>query len=195
MEDADATTVRILDAAFETLSTTGARRTTMNQIADLAGLGVATVYRRFPQKALLIRAVLLREAERLTAVVGAALEGESDVHLQAASGFGAFAQAVSDHPFLVRLLRGDDDDDGQLVASGALSDQLMVLARDYLAGWLRKYQAEGRYCSVDADIVAEIHARLALSLIVSPEGRIPMHDQEAVRAFAEQYLMPILGPE
>lgn len=191
----DVTTERILDAAYRELTRDGVRRTTMNQIADTAGLGVATVYRRFPQKARLVEAVLLREATRVTAEVDEAMTQAATVEEQAATGFTAFAHFISDRPLLVRLLRGDTDHDGEAVAPGALVDQFMVMARDYIAGWIRGLQDEGRYLGVDADIVAEIQARLAVSLVLAPEGRIPMQDDGATRAFARKYLVPLLGPE
>lgn len=193
LPDLDATTVRILDAAYAALTEGGVRRTTMNQIADAAGLGVATVYRRFPQKVQLVRAVLLREAGRAVEAVDAAIVQAATVEEQAAVGFTAFAHAIADRPLLIRLLRGDGQHDGEAVAPGELVDQVMVLARDYIAGWIRELQAHGRYLSVDADIVAEIEARLALSLVLAPEGRIPMHDDAATRAFATTYLVPLLG--
>lgn len=191
----DVTTERILDAAYRELTRDGVRRTTMNQIADTAGLGVATVYRRFSQKARLVEAVLLREAARVTAEVDEAMTHAATVEEQAATGFTAFAHFISDRPLLVRLLRGDTDHDGAAVAPGALVDQFMVMARDYIAGWIRGLQEEGRYLGVDADIVAEIQARLAVSLVLAPEGRIPMQDDGATRAFARKYLVPLLGPE
>ncbi|MEZ0578059.1 TetR/AcrR family transcriptional regulator [Nocardioides sp. MH1] len=189
----DTTIERILDAALVELAQGGARRTTMNQIADAAGLGVATVYRRFPRKAQLVEAVLVREAQRIIAEVDAAIEREDTVEDQSAAGFTVFAHAVSDRPFLVRLMRGDDDNGGETFRAGELADQVMVLVRDYLARFVRDLQSEGRYLGVDADIVAEIQARLALSLILAPEGRIPMHDDAATRAFATKYLVPLLG--
>ena len=190
----DPTIERILDAAYGELTRDGVRRTTMNQIADAAGLGVATVYRRFPQKARLVEAVVLREAGRVTAAVDASLGRASTIEEEAASGFTAFAHAIADRPLLVRLLRGDVDHDGEAVAPGVLLDQVMVMARDYIAARIREWQAGGRYREVDAEIVAEIHARLALSLVLAPEGRIPMHDDAATRAFATKYLVPLLGP-
>ncbi len=191
----DPTTVRILEAAYHALSLGGVRRTTMNQIAEAAGLGVATVYRRFPRKVQLVRAMLLREAVKVVGVVDAAITDEETIEGQAAAGFTAFAHAVADRPLLVRLLRGDTDYDGESVPPGELADQIMVLVRDYIAGWIRDVQAQGRHLSVDADIVAEIQARLALSLVLAPEGRIPMHDDAATRAFATSYLVPLLGSE
>ncbi|MDZ5620929.1 TetR/AcrR family transcriptional regulator [Nocardioides bizhenqiangii] len=194
-DSADATTVRILEAAYRALSQGGVRRTTMNQIAETAGLGVATVYRRFPRKVQLVRAMLLREAVKVVAEVDRAIKEQSTVEGQAAAGFTAFAHAVADRPLLVRLLRGDSDYDGETVPPGELADQIMVLVRDYIASWIREIQAEGRYLSVEADIVAEIQARLALSLVLAPEGEIPMHDDAATRGFATTYLVPLLGSE
>lgn len=191
----DPATVRILEAAYPVLAEGGVRRTTMNQIADAAGLGVATVYRRFPRKLELVRALLLHEASKVVGVVDAALAEEATLEGQAAAGFTAFAHAVADRQLLVRLLRGDSDYDGEAVLPGELADQIMVMVRDYIAGWIRDLQAEGRYLGVDADIVAEIQARLALSLVLAPEGRIPMHDDAATRTFATTYLVPLLGAE
>lgn len=191
----DATTRRILDAALEQVTAHGVRHTTMNQIAAAAGLGVATVYRRFPQKAELVRAVILREAEAVTAAVAAAMELPIPVPEQSAEGFTAFAHAVADRPLIVRLLRGDADRDGESVLPGDLVDQMIAMARDYVAQVIRRLQIEGRYLQVDADVVAEIQARLAMSLILSPDGSIPMHDDAATRAFAIRYLVPLMGPE
>jgi TetR/AcrR family transcriptional repressor of uid operon len=191
----DTSIERILDAALVELAKGGARRTTMNQIADAAGLGVATVYRRFPRKAELIEAVLVREAQRIIAEVDATIALEETVEEQSAAGFTTFAHAVADRPFLVRLMRGDGDGDGDTVSAGELADQVMGLVRDYLARFVRDLQAEGRYLDIDADLVAEIQARLALSLVLAPEGRIPMHDDAATRAFATKYLVPLLGAE
>lgn len=193
--EGDPTVERILDAAYDELTRVGVRKATMNQIALSASLGVATVYRRFPQKVRLIEAVLLREATRVTAAVEEAMNRAVTMEEQAATGFTAFAHFISDRPLLVRLLRGDLDQDGEAVAPGVLVDQVMAMARDFLAGWIRRLQDEGRYLSVEADLVAEIQARLAVSLVLAPEGRIPMHDDAATQAFATKYLVPLLGPE
>jgi hypothetical protein len=127
--------------------------------------------------------------------VDAAMVEAATVEEQAAAGFTAFAHTIAERPLLIRLLRGDGEHDGEAVAPGELVDQVMVMARDYIAGWIRDLQAEGRHLGADADIVAEIYARLALSLVLAPDGRIPMHDDAATRAFATTYLVPLLGSE
>lgn len=193
--DADASTVRILVAAHDEFTAHGVRATTMNQVAERAGLGVATVYRRFPQKALLVQAVILREAAATTMAVDTAMRGADSVVEQCAAGFSAFAHALEERPLLIRLLRGETDRDGGLIAAGDLADQIIVMVRDYIAGWIRELQADGRYRSIEPDVVGEMEARLALSLVIVPEGRIPIHDYAAARTFAARYLVPMLGPE
>lgn len=190
----DGAVVRILDAASGALAADGVRGTTMNRIADTAGLGVATVYRRFPQKAQLVRAVILREAEAVTAAVMAELERPAAIEEQAAGAFTAFAHAISDRPLLVRLVRGDTEG-GDDAALGDVVDQLMARARECMADWIRGLQAEGRYLEAEPDVVAELQARLAVSLVLIPDGFIPMHDDAATRAFAARYLVPLLGQE
>ena len=62
LEDSDPSTVRILVAAHDEFTEHGVRATTMNKVAERAGLGVATVYRRFPQKAVLVQETSLGAA-------------------------------------------------------------------------------------------------------------------------------------
>lgn len=195
LTDADPSTVRILEAAHDEFTVGGVRATTMNQVAERAGLGVATVYRRFPQKALLVQAVILREAAATTLAVDTAMRGPDSVAEQCAAGFSAFAHALEERPLLIRLLRGETDRDGGLIAAGDLADQIIVMARDCIASWIREFQADGRYRSIEPEVVAEIEARLALSLVIVPEGQIPIHDHAAARTFAARYLVPMLGPE
>jgi AcrR family transcriptional regulator len=190
----DQATQRILDAACDELAKHGVRRTTMNQVADAAGLGVATVYRRFPQKAQLVRAVILREAEAVTAAVVAELDRPTTIEEQAAGAFVAFAHAVSSRPLASRLMRGDADA-GDDAAPGELVEQVMRDARTRVSDWIRDHQAHGRYLDAEPDVVAELQARLAVSLVLVPAGFIPMHDESAMRAFALRYLVPLLGPE
>jgi TetR/AcrR family transcriptional repressor of uid operon len=184
---------RILDAATAEFARRGVRRTTMNQVADTAGLGVATVYRRFSQKAELVRAVVLREAGRVIAAVMDELQRPASAEEQAAGAFTTFAHAVSRRPLLVRLMRAATD--GEDAAPYDLVNQLMTTARQCISDWIRHLQSQGRYLDADPDVVAELEARLAVSLVLLPKGFIPMHDDVAMRAFATKYLVPLLGPE
>ncbi|MHB1712432.1 MAG: TetR/AcrR family transcriptional regulator, partial [Acidimicrobiales bacterium] len=59
---------------------------------------------------------------------------------------------------------------------------------------IRRWQAQGVIADFDADLVAEIFARLAHSLALTPDGLIPTGDGPAARQFARVHLLPLLCP-
>ena len=61
---------RILDAARDTILAVGLRRTTVSDVARRAGLSRMTVYRRYPDGAALIRALMWREFGATRSVQG-----------------------------------------------------------------------------------------------------------------------------
>ncbi len=72
---------------------------------------------------------------------------------------------------------------------------VLELGRAYLAGRIRvlaRCDAPPQP-DVDADAVAELLARLTLSLALLPESRIPFDDDVALRAFARHHIVPMLG--
>jgi hypothetical protein len=62
------------------------------------------------------------------------------------------------------------------------------------AGTIRRWQRESAVADFDADLVAEIFARLAHSLVLTPEGLIPASDDAVTRDFARTHLLPLLTP-
>ena len=72
--DAERNRVRILRAAADVFTEKGLRAT-LDDVADRAGVGVGTVYRRFPDKEALVEALF---TERLEALVGFAEQALAD---------------------------------------------------------------------------------------------------------------------
>ena len=69
----DASVDEVLDAALDVFAKIGIRRATVDEIANRAGLGRVTVYRRVGGKSEIVSAVLMRESQKLfTAVRDAA---------------------------------------------------------------------------------------------------------------------------
>ena len=192
--ESDEITNRILDAAHKCFAAGGIRKTTMNAIADAAGVGVATVYRRFPQKPLLVQTVLIREITQLVDSVDAAIADTESFEDELLTGFVAFARELS----VRTLLRDMPDTDIVGDAVAALPDHgspILSLGRAYLANLIRRWQVAGELpADFDADLVAEIYARLAHSLAMIPEGMIPLDDPAKARHFARRYLSPLLRP-
>jgi AcrR family transcriptional regulator len=89
--DAERNRHRILEAAAEAFAERGLT-ITMDDIADHAGVGVGTVYRRFPQKELLIEALFEERVGELVAIAERALE--EDDPWEALVGFLERAQAL-----------------------------------------------------------------------------------------------------
>jgi AcrR family transcriptional regulator len=102
--DARTNRVRVLDAAEEVFGRGGESAST-DEVARLAGVGIATVFRHFPTKAVLLEAVLTRRLERLRdraeGLASAAEPGEAFydffAHMVAdAAGKIAIAEALAD---------------------------------------------------------------------------------------------------
>jgi AcrR family transcriptional regulator len=73
--DAERNRRRLLDAADELLAEKGLS-VGLDEIARHAGVGVATAYRRFPDKALLVDTLLEERVERIAALAEEALEAD-----------------------------------------------------------------------------------------------------------------------
>lgn len=191
-EPGDESVRRILDAGLACFVTHGIRRTTMNRIAERAGLGVATVYRRFPQKDQLVQAVLLREVRAFIAGVDAKIARVATPEEQMAEGFTAFVTGVARSPLLLRAMTSEPET--ALPFMTARGEPVLALGRGFIAGNIRRWQRQGAVADFDAELVAEIFARLAHSLVLTPGGLIPSADDDTTRAFARRHLVPLLRP-
>ena len=75
--DAVRNRARIVEAAKETFAERGLE-TQMEDVAKRAGVGVGTLYRHFPTKDALVRALIVDKMERLADAVKEALEADGD---------------------------------------------------------------------------------------------------------------------
>lgn len=188
VDDGNPTTVGILDASYEQLLAFGLRRTSVEDIAQRAGVARITVYRRFGGRDELIRAVLLREGRRVFAIVDAAVAGIDDADEQLVEGFVAILSATRSHPLLQRLLETEADATvSSLTTHGA---PVMALGREFLAGHLLRAQRNGRLEPFDVRVVAEILVRLTLSFLLTPESIVPLATDDEARQFARRFVIP-----
>jgi AcrR family transcriptional regulator len=137
--DARTNRIRVLDAAEQVFGQGGESAST-EEVARLAGVGIATVFRNFPTKAALLEAVLIRRFERLRdqaqGLAGAADPGRAFLdffaHMVAdASGKIAIAEALAD--------AGGDAPGSAERASDELERALgVLLERAQQAGAVRK---------------------------------------------------------
>ncbi len=183
-------TDRILDAALRSFETYGPRRTTMDDVARESGLGRATIYRRFPTKGDLVTGVLLREARRFFAELDEAVAALPTLEERLVEGFAVALRISREQRLVNRLLVVEPE--LILPHSTVKAGPLLAAARGYIAGRLRTAQRLGAApAGVDPEVVAEILVRLTHSLVLTPEGHIPL-DDEGARSFARRYLLPMV---
>ena len=189
--DRDPTSERILDAAQQRFLLVGIRRTTMDDIAEAAGLGRATLYRRFAGRDDIVLATIAREFERFAHAVEQQMQAFDDPRDRLVEGFVAIVHAAHTHPLLTRLLEVDPE----LVLPFLTQQGGIILRfnRDFLADHLRAGQRYGVIREdLDPDEVAELSVRICHSLLLTPRGLIDAADRERLRAVAHRYLAPIL---
>jgi AcrR family transcriptional regulator len=138
---------RILGAARDLIAQKGVREITLEQVAKAAGVGRATLFRRFPDRAALLLA-LLDEHER--GLQDAILEGDPPLGPGAGRGrrLMAFAEALFDltHEHVELLLGSETTAPLARMRTGAYAVWHL-----HLAGLLRELRPEA-----DSDVLADL---------------------------------------
>lgn len=183
----DPASERILDAALDLAAASGLRHLTMEDVARAAGVGRATVYRRFGDREALIDALSTREARRCLAELAAASDPSAPVIDQFAEGFVVSVRLLRSHPLLRRLVLVE-----RQILLQALDDGLFELARGFLADRIRVAQRLGEVRDVDADQAAEILTRVTTSFALLPATSLDLDDADRMRKVARELLAPVL---
>ena len=190
VEPLDVTTERILDAALEQFEVAGIRRSTVEAVAQRAGVSRVTVYRRFPRKESLVNAVAAREASRMIAAADEHITAITDAETRTVEGFVFLLQRLRDHQLTRRLIAIEPES----VLSSLTVDAgpVLELATRYVAQQIRRGQEEGAFPAYDAEPVAELLVRFGHSVVLTPRAVVDFDDTEAVREFARAHVAPIL---
>ncbi|WP_433725436.1 TetR/AcrR family transcriptional regulator [Nocardia sp. CA-129566] len=181
---------KLLESALSAFLDFGIKRTSMGEIARRAGISPATLYRRYESKNDLVEAVSVREAQRFVAEIDKRVQKVEGVEEQLVEIFVAVITEIAGNELLRRLLRTEPD----LILPRLTTDAgpIIAVGRTYLAEKLRELRS-GADDDFDFELVAEIMARLALSLALTPDGLIPIDDVTAGREFARRTLLPMVG--
>ncbi|MFC8046206.1 TetR/AcrR family transcriptional regulator [Nocardia sp. NPDC057353] len=183
---------RIVDAARDCFAEVGFEETTMVRIAEGAGVGVATVYRRFGTKSALVRYALMAESQRVGVVVVQALRDSAGPVSGLAEIFAAYVTEATAPRLLTRSLRVSSA--ATELADFLTGDEFIEQGRLLFAQYIEYWQARGELGRFDAHVVAELFVRLVMSIISNPHGALPLTDADAAREFARRHLAPLLFP-
>lgn len=181
---------QLLDAARAEFERAGIRAATVHGIARRAGIGRATVYRRYPDKRSLVDAVVLRDARAFLQYVDERIGHIADPATQAAECFVVVLTGLREHSLLNRLLAVEPEE--TLPALTVHAGPALALARGYVTDLLHGHQESGILPDFDAQPIAEVFVRIVHSVLLTPSGWVP-EDDEAAREFARANLVPLLG--
>ena len=187
-EPHDETAERILDAAVDDLRR-GSAPMNLGKIATRARVGRVTIYRRFGNKQGLLGAVLLREVGRVMDEVDAAMRLGRNIEARFTRGFVAMLRAIRKRAFIDAALRASPELPLRLLAFDGKT--ILRLGTAFIGQQIRSEQRAGHLPDYDPDPVAEILARIAHSILLTPDGGIVFKDDARAATFARHYLVPL----
>jgi AcrR family transcriptional regulator len=178
----------VLDGAEALLRRHGLRGWSIDDVAEHAGLGRMTVYRRFATRDQLVQAVLARELRETMDAIDAAARRQKSLEDKVIEG-GLVALAALRGSVVEELLHDDPATFLPFVTTGA--GPLLAIARQVLV-------AGARGAGVVADEallaeVAEAAARLSLSFILTRDTVLPVDDPAALRTSLRRIIGPMLA--
>jgi AcrR family transcriptional regulator len=185
----DELAVRLLGAGADLLAEYGLHRWSMDDVADRAGVGRTSVYRKFASRDDLVYAVLARELRdvfRAVTETAARFDSLPDKIVEGAM----VALAAVDGSLVTALLKSDPTTFLPFLTTEA--GPLLALGRDLIVS-----QAMALGADVDrqtASELAELAARLGVSFLVTRETVFPVDDPEAARRSLRRVLGPLLAP-
>ncbi|MEV5568756.1 TetR family transcriptional regulator [Spirillospora sp. NPDC052269] len=186
--DPDDLDTRILDAALAEFVTYGLRRVSVEDVARRAGVARTTIYRRFTNKEQLLQAVHLREVRLFLTALSDATASQQNAADAVVEGFVAGLAAARSHPLITRVLQSEPEVFVRQL--GMNGGAVLLAARDILAARLRR--ALPAVDPTEISVASEVMLRVAVSVLLLPDGGIPLGDEAEIRAFARGHLTRLL---
>ena len=184
----DATRRRILDAALTEAASSGIGRLTVEDVVRRSRLGRMTVYRRFRSRDDLVRALVLREAQRFLDAVAAGIERAPDPQGSVSEAFIAGVTFVRQHPLGRRFA---ETEPGAVIDIAAAHDgAVLSMGSDFIAR--RIHGDPTGEPSRETRWVADVLARLFLTYVSIPPGDPDPANDTELRRFAGEVITPMI---
>lgn len=154
-----------MDAAARRYARFGPRKTTMEEVARDAGLSRATVYKHFPSKGALYRALLGRATEGFVAEVEACIAKPGGAREKLREIVEIAHRVYSRSPVLLGAAAQDDEMRIEAIAADAIRQHEEEVI-ELLAAVLRAGVAAGSIRPIDCDRVAYLMYQLGNVLVI-----------------------------
>lgn len=191
-DQGDEMSARLLDAAYEQFRRMGVKRSTMTDVARLAGVSRITVYRRFATKDELVEQVVRREFRRYFGHFIVDIQAAETVADRVVLGFVSSLRAIRRNSLIGGLMAAEPD----AVVPSMTGDggRTLAVVQRFVASRLRQEQGAGNIAAdVQVDLVAEMMVRVSASFLVFPSHVIDFDDDEQMCAVARRFLVPMLS--
>lgn len=187
--DTAAARERLIDAAEACFQRFGVMKTTIEDVARIAQVSRATVYRYFAGRDELILGVLLREGNRFLDRLSVRIAGEPDLSEAIVEGVHFTIRAIQSDENLALLFAPEAA--GITTSIAGASEALFDITAQFLRPYFEAAQAGGTLRGgVDLDEAAEWVLRAILSMVTF-DGPRPRGDDD-LRRFLRTFLVPAL---
>lgn len=178
----------ILKAAAEEVALVGMGRLSMDVVARQAGVSRSTLYRRFPSRESLITELSRQTFDSaMTRLQTVAID--SGPRQAAVAAFREGVRLLTGDPVMRRFLQLD----GEFTATTEMVEDARLFLVSAATAMAKALRAAGATMSDDELLaVAEIHIRLAASLVQVNTAVLDVTDDDAVVRYAETFLAPLV---
>ncbi|MGA3148475.1 MAG: TetR/AcrR family transcriptional regulator [Acidimicrobiales bacterium] len=177
--------IRIIDATLTCLARQGTAKTTVDDIAQAAGVSRATVYRVFPGgRDEMLAAVVDTEMARLFSSLGVRLGAAANLSQALVGGIVEASTRIRGHEALAYLV---EHEPGVVLGHLAFdeSDRLLTTASRFTAPFLARWMSPE-----EAGRVAEWATRIVLSYAIAPSARMDLTDVGQATHLVETFMLP-----
>jgi len=186
-DEGDTTDAAILQAAITCLARHGIERMTVADIAAEAGVGRATVFRRFVSKEELVRRALAWELARIVEEFHEATDAIEDPLDRAVEWIVQAVRVARTHPVARRLV--DDNAALPVMRDPAVAAMLVTSVRHELDGMTSRAGID-----VDTEVAAELVSRFFGSVWLTPDLGTAASTDDGVRKLARTMFSFLLVP-
>jgi len=195
----EVTVASILEAARAQFLRTGVRRTSGDDIARSAGVNRATLYRRVGTKEEIVRATYVHETQRVLAVIEKAIGDvptrDDDPHFDPVAYVETFftvtISQLRGNALLRQLLEVDREQ--TLLGLTLEAGDTLTLAATLSSDRLRKLRAYvGNTDVSDIEDLSGTFARLAQSLLLTPDAPPRLDTEARMRTYARSVIAPMV---
>jgi AcrR family transcriptional regulator len=175
---------RILDGALACVARVGVAKTTLDDVAREAGCARATVYRSFPGRQALFRAMLEREVVALADRLLAAADDAGELADAVVAVIRQGARTFHTHPALGFVIAHEPE----IIAPALSFEQgsaLLRIAAELVAPAFTRFLPHDR-----AERLGEWITRLTLSYLCNPSEHVDLDDPAQVRDLVDAFVLP-----